>query len=209
VDLSDEALIQNFRQTKDPAYFKSVVRRYENRVYSAALRIVGTAEEAEEVVQDTFMKMHQNIASFKLRSSLAAWLFRIMHNVCMDKLRSRQRRKVFQMWSFDPSSAGSREAGEEGMHVAVNVADTSPNPSEQLAANEQEEVIERSLRALPEAQRTVVVLHDLEGFSYQEIAEIVGGSIGTVRSRLHYGRLKLRELLEPYFESRDIAPASR
>jgi RNA polymerase sigma-70 factor (ECF subfamily) len=207
VDLSDEALIQNFRQTKDPAYFKSVVRRYENRIYSAALRIVGTAEEAEEVVQDTFMKMHQNIASFKVRSSLAAWLFRIAHNVCMDKLRSRQRRKVFQIWTFDPQSTGGNS--EEGMHVVINAADPSPNPSEELAANEQEEVIERSLRALPETQRTVVVLHDIEGFSYQEISEIIGASIGTVRSRLHYGRLKLRELLEPYFESRDIAPASR
>jgi RNA polymerase sigma-70 factor (ECF subfamily) len=208
VDLSDEALIQNFRQTQDPAYFKSVVRRYESRIYSAVLRILGNAEEAEEVVQDTFLKLHQNIAKFRSHSSFAAWIFRIAHNSCMDRMRIRQRRRVFQFWSFDPQSITEHDEADEG-RVIVQIADPGPNPQEVLDASEQEALIDRSLRALPESQRTVVVLHDIEGFSYQEIAEIIGSNIGTVRSRLHYGRSKLKELLENYFEPTDIAPASR
>jgi RNA polymerase sigma-70 factor (ECF subfamily) len=205
VDLSDEALITHFRQTKDPAYFKAVVRRYEGRIYNAVVRIVGNAEEAEEVVQDTFMKLHQHLPKFRAESSFAAWIFSIAHNACMDRMRTRLRRKPFQFWVFDPQSAQDTEDS----HIVVQAADPGPTPSEQLDASEQEALIERSLQTLPESQRVVVVLHDIEGFSYHEIAAIVGTSVGTVRSRLHYGRTKLRELLEPYFEPRNIAPASR
>jgi RNA polymerase sigma-70 factor (ECF subfamily) len=93
--------------------------------------------------------------------------------------------------------------------VVSQAADSAPNPAEKLDLTEQGAIISDSLRQLPESQRAVVVLHDIEGFSYQEISDIVGANIGTVRSRLHYGRLKLRELLEPYFQKSDIAPASR
>jgi RNA polymerase sigma-70 factor, ECF subfamily len=208
VDLSDEALIQNFRQTQDPTFFKCLVLRYQNRIYGAVLRIVGNAEEAEEVVQDTFIKLHQSIGNFRTNAAFVSWVFRIAHNCCMDRLRKRLRRKPFQFRSFDPQSTGDREEGDCS-HVVIQAADPSPNPSDVLDASEQEAFIERSLKELPETQRVVVVLHDIEGFSYQEIAGIIGTNIGTVRSRLHYGRVKLRELLGPYFEQRDIAPASR
>lgn len=208
MDLSDEALVANFRQTKDPTSFKSLVRRYENRLYSAAFRILGSAEEAEEVVQDTCIKLHQNIDKFKAQSSFAAWIFRIAHNTCLDKLRAKQRRKGFNLFVFDPQS--TQDGGSEDTAMVVSqAADPTPNPAEMLDLSEQGALITASLRKLPSTQCTVVVLHDIEGFSYQEIAEIVGANIGTVRSRLHYGRLKLRELLEPYFERSDMTPASR
>lgn len=207
VDLTDEALVANFLQTKDPTCFKSLVRRYENRLYNAAFRILGNAEEAEEVVQDTCLKLHQNIDRFRSQSTFAAWIFRIAHNTCLDKLRSKQRRKGFNLFSFDPLAR--QEEGEEASMVVSQAADTAPNPAEKLDLNEQGAIISESLKKLPETQRTVVVLHDIEGFSYNEISTIVGANIGTVRSRLHYGRLKLRELLEPYFERTDMTPASR
>lgn len=207
MDLTDEAIVANFRQTKDPAYFTTLVRRYEHRIYNAAFRILGDAEEAHEVVQDTCIKLHQNLNTFKLHSSFAAWLFRIAHNTCLDKLRARQRRRLFSFLSFDPQSS-SEESIEEASAVVRQAADPGLNPADKLDLSEQGSMVAQSLKQLPENQRTVVVLHDIEGLSYQEIAEIVGASMGTVRSRLHYGRLKLRELLEPYFE-RDPAPASR
>lgn len=208
MDLSDEALIINFRQTKDSTYFKALVRRYENRIYSAVHRIIGNTEEAEEIVQDTFLKLHQNIDKFKSNSSFAAWLFRIAHNACMDRLRGKQRRKMFQFISFDPQISGERDESEEGA-IMAQLPDPGLSPAGILDSTEQSAIIEESLKKLPESQRTVVVLHDIEGFSYQEIADIVGASLGTVRSRLHYGRIKLRDLLEPYFQQRDIQPASR
>lgn len=211
MDLTDEALIANYRQTKDPALFKALVRRYENRLYSAALRMLGNAEEAEEVVQDTCIKLHQSIERFKSQSSFAAWLFQIAHNCCLDKLRTRHRRSSFGFgwFSFDPQASPEKEDGQDMSSVVSQAADSAPNPAEKLDLSEQGSVISESLRQLPDSQRAVVVLHDIEGFSYQEISDIVGANIGTVRSRLHYGRLKLRELLEPYFQKSDIAPASR
>src|SRR3990167_11345876 len=108
-----------------------MVRRFENRIYSAVLRIVGNEEEAEEVVQDTFMKAHDNITKFRGSSSFGAWLFRIAHNSCMDRLRTKQRRKLFHAWSFDPQSSAEKE---EDCHVVTQAADPHPNPSDELDA---------------------------------------------------------------------------
>jgi RNA polymerase sigma-70 factor, ECF subfamily len=211
VDLSDEALIESFRNTKDSSHFKSLVRRYQNRIYSAAYRILGNTEEAEEVVQETYIKVHHNLAKFRQESSFGSWIFKIAHNICIDILRSRRRNLGgVQLLSFDPqSSFESDESTETSSSVVSQVADEAPCPSTMLDMNEQSEIIEASLKELPENQRTVVVLHDIEGFSYQEISDIVGANLGTVRSRLHYGRLRLRQLLEPYFSTANMSTASR
>jgi RNA polymerase sigma-70 factor (ECF subfamily) len=207
VDLSDELLIQRFNQTKDSTFFKSLIRRYQNKIYNTAYRILGNADEAEEVVQDTLVKVHQSIDKFRQQASFNAWLFRIVHNICLDRLRYKQRRKGFQVVCFDPQSSYSEEESGDPNTVS-QVADANPGPDLLLSLGEQSQVIGESLKLLPDNQRAVVVLFDIEGFSYQEISEIVGASIGTVRSRLHYGRLKLRELLEPYFQSK-LSPSSR
>lgn len=206
MDLSDEALLDKFRQTRDPQIFKSLVRRYQNRIYSAAYRILGSAEEAEDVVQDTCLKVHQGVQGFNRQATFASWIFRIAHNSCLDVLRARQRKKNIQTVPFDPQSV---QVDDPDGGVVVQAADPCPNPEEQLTQNEQEALIAEKLSLLPEMQRMVVVLHDVEGFSYQEIAEIVGTNIGTIRSRLHYGRLKLREMLEPYYSSQVASPAPR
>lgn len=208
MDLTDEALLTKFRQTRDPQVFKSLVRRYQNRIFNAAFRILGNAEEAEDVVQDTCIKIHQGIGSLNKSSSFASWIFRIAHNSCLDILRNQQRKRVaLNPLPFDPQAMGSGGGGEEGfdgIQMVTQAADPCPNPEERLSMNEEEELISAKLNMLPENQRTVLVLHDIEGFSYQEIAEIVGTSIGTVRSRLHYGRMKMKELLEPYYSSQAV-----
>jgi RNA polymerase sigma-70 factor (ECF subfamily) len=208
MDLSDEALLENYRRTKDMTQFKSLVRRYQTRVYSVAVRILGNTEEAEEVMQDTFVKVHQNLDKFKNEASFSAWVFKIAHNLCVDLLRNKKRIQPFPVLSFDPQSTASDE-DEPKSYTVSQLADQAPGPEQMVDSDEQERVIAASLGKLPENQREVLVLHDIEGFSYQEIAEIVGASIGTVRSRLHYGRLKLRELLEPYFSSHSMSPAPR
>lgn len=211
MDLSDEALIESFQRTKDSSHFTSLVRRYQNRIYTAVYRILGNTEEAEEVVQETYIKVHQNLDKFNRQASFAAWMFRIANNICLDVMRTRQRRKAFHLLTFDPQVPTKDECSysEVTSQVVSQVADGGPCPAQQIDINEEAEVIQSSLKALPDAQRAVLVLHDIEGFSYQEIADIVGASIGTVRSRLHYGRIKLRELLEPYFSSTHVSPAPR
>lgn len=206
MELTDEELIANFRKTKDPVHFQTLVRRYQNRLYGAAFRILGSTEEAEEVVQETFIRVHQNIDSFRRHATFASWAFKIAHNMCLDIMRAKQRRKGFLYLSFDPQS-------DEELHTASSVvsqiADPNRDPAQQLAFEEEETLISESLSSLPDNQRTVLVLHDIEGFSYSEIAEIIGASIGTVRSRLHYGRMRLREMLEPYFSHKNVSTVSR
>ncbi|HEY9788452.1 MAG TPA: RNA polymerase sigma factor [Candidatus Obscuribacterales bacterium] len=212
MDLTDEALIKKFKTTKDLNQFKSLVRRYQNRLYNTAFRILGNMEEAEEVVQDTFLRVHQNLDGFRDDARFASWVFRITHNVCVDFVRMKQRQKNgVKVMSFDPQSCFAEdEHGAESAAVSLGqVADPHPDPAQKLALEEQERMIQQSLLELPDNQREVLVLHDIEGFSYQEIADIVGTSIGTVRSRLHYGRVKLRELLSSYLAGNEIPTASR
>lgn len=198
MDLTDEALIESFRKTKDSSYFKSLVRRYQNRIYNAAYRMLGNGQEAEEVVQETYIKVHNNLGKFRQQSTFEAWIFRISHNICVDLLRVRQRRNSYQHLIFDPQ-AWLGETTFADKFVISQLADDTPCPAVQVDMLEQSEVIQNSLKELPDAQRAVIVLHDIEGFSYQEIAEIVDANLGTVRSRLYYGRMRLREILESYF----------
>ena len=209
MDLSnDEALLDKFRETRDPALFKSLVRQYQNRIYNSAFRILGNAEEADEVVQETCIRMHHSIDKFARTSSLSAWVFRIVHNTCMDMIRNRSRKKT--AIPFDPQAAEeSAPEGSGGGGILAQAPDPSPGPAERLDKNEQSEIVAEMLKLLPESQRIVMVLHDVEGFSYQEVADIVGEKLGTVRSRIHYGRIKMRELLEPYYMSNTITQTSR
>lgn len=204
VDLTDEALIENYKRTRNISMFQTLVRRYQGRIFTASYRILSNAEEAEEVVQDTFLKVHQSISNFRKDASFSSWVFKIAHNICMDTLRNRNRRKGFRLLSFDPQSS-SPELAEDSMeafNVISQLADPSPDPADFAALREQKMMVSESLKKLTDTQRAVVVLYDIEGFSYEEIADIVGTSIGTVRSRLHYGRVKLKELLEPYFSQK-------
>lgn len=110
------------------------------------------------------------------------------------------------MMQFEAQNA---EEPEFGTTVINQLPDDMPTPAQQLDAVEQEQMIADSIKQLPDNQRTVVVLHDVQGMSYQEISEITGMNLGTVRSRLHYGRLKLREILNPYFSHSTASTTSR
>jgi len=207
VEPTDEELVEKFRASGDMGIFKTLVRRYQSKVFVLALRALGNNEEAEEAVQETFVRVHQNIAQYRQNSLFSSWLFRIARNHCMDLLRMKQRRFELQTVPFDPQAGAA--PGDDNIidttsrETVCQLADRTPDPAQSLDMREQLEIVEQSLSQLPDSQKTVLILHDMQGLSYMEIAEIVGTSIGTVRSRLHYGRLKLRELLLPYF-SNDI-----
>jgi len=204
--MTDEALVKKYRQARDMNSFKTLVRRYQNRIFNSAYHLIGNKEEAEEVAQDTFVKVHQGIDNFREDASFGAWVFRISHNLCMDILRNRKKRVAIQtiplLARTGEETDGDYEAGVD------DIADMTLEPAQVLDLKEESEIIEFSLKSLPEAQRAVLILHDLEGFQYQQIAEIIGASIGTVRSRLHYGRIKLKEMLDAYYamKSNPVTP---
>ncbi|MBX3072382.1 sigma-70 family RNA polymerase sigma factor [Candidatus Obscuribacterales bacterium] len=204
--MTDEALVKKYRQARDMNSFKTLVRRYQNRIFNSAYHLIGNKEEAEEVVQDTFVKVHQGIDNFREDASFGAWVFRISHNLCMDILRNRKKRVAIQTI---PLLARTGEETDGDFEAGVDdIADMTLEPAQVLDLKEESEIIEFSLKSLPEAQRAVLILHDLEGFQYQQIAEIIGASIGTVRSRLHYGRIKLKEMLDAYYamKSNPVTP---
>jgi RNA polymerase sigma-70 factor (ECF subfamily) len=206
VEMTDEALVKKYRQARDMNSFKTLVRRYQNRIFNSAYHLIGNKEEAEEVVQDTFVKVHQGIDNFREDASFGAWVFRISHNLCMDILRNRKKRVAIQTI---PLLARTGEETDGDFEAGVDdIADMTLEPAQVLDLKEESEIIEFSLKSLPEAQRAVLILHDLEGFQYQQIAEIIGASIGTVRSRLHYGRIKLKEMLDAYYamKSNPVTP---
>ena len=163
--------------------FNRLVRAYERQVYNVALRVVGDTDTAEDVTQDTFLLAYKSLHQFR-GGIFRAWLLRIATNRCYDELRRRQRRPAgsFDELGFEPRVEWSTlAAGEE--------------PQARAERLELARALELALAQLPDDQRLVVVLSDVQGYSYDEIAAITGVELGTIKSRLSRGRGRLRQAL--------------
>jgi RNA polymerase sigma-70 factor (ECF subfamily) len=167
----------------DTRAFEDLARREERALYRHALRIVGTTSDAEDVVQDALVSAWRSIASFQ-GVSFRAWLFRIATNRALDQLRSRKRRPELPLDPPDDDEATWAEPAAPGPDLTQLAGDR-----EALAA------VETALEALPAEQRTALLLRDIEGFAYDEIAVITSVEIGTVKSRIHRGRMAVRNTL--------------
>ena len=167
----------------DTRAFEDLARREERALYRHALRIVGTTSDAEDIVQDALFSAWRSIASFQ-GLSFRAWLFRIATNRALDQLRSRKRRPELPL---DPPD-------DDEVTWAEPVA-TGPDLTQLAGDREALAAVETALEALPAEQRTALLLRDVEGFAYEEIAVITSVEIGTVKSRIHRGRLAVRNTL--------------
>ena len=162
--------------------FDEVYGRFAEMVYNLSLRLAGNREEAADLTQEVFLRIYRHLGSFGGRSTLKTWVFRIAINHCRDRLS----RHVPNMQSID----GDPEGG------GVTLADPARGPEELAVAADQGRRVTEGLSRLPQVFREAVVLRDLEGLSYEEIAEVLGVRVGTVRSRIARGREHLRLLLE-------------
>ena len=167
----------------DTRAFEDLARREERALYRHALRIVGTTADAEDIVQDALFSAWRSIASFQ-GLSFRAWLFRIATNRALDQLRSRKRRPELPLDPPDDDDVTWAEPVAPGTDLTQLVGDR-----EALAA------VETALGSLPAEQRTALLLRDVEGFAYEEISVITSVEIGTVKSRIHRGRLAVRNVL--------------
>jgi RNA polymerase sigma-70 factor (ECF subfamily) len=169
-------------QRGDLHAFNELVVEYEGLVYNVCYRILGQQQAAEDAAQDAFVNAWRNIGSFR-GEAFRPWLLRIAANLCRDELRRRGRR---------PSSSldSALEAG------VPEPQDDDPAPEQMTLNAELRSQLQAALAQLPEDQRTAVVLCDVEGLDYTEIASVMNTSLGTVKSRIARGRLKLRELLK-------------
>lgn len=165
--------------------FNRLVLHYQDRVYSLAYRIVGERESAADAAQEAFVRAYQRLETYR-GGSFKAWLFRITTNACYDELRRRKRRPVTMLNELPGAES------DDGPPLA---ADTL-SPEQAIQQAELNRAIERCIQGLQNDQRTVLVLSDVEGMNYQEIAEITGANLGTVKSRISRARAGVRNCLQ-------------
>ena len=168
-------------QKRDEAAFEELIRQYEKKVYTLCFRMCGNSEDAEEAAQDAFLALWRGIDRFRQESSLSTWIYRLATNACIDTLRRRKKQ------------SGSVSLDDE--ELFVDAVDTSPQPQETVEYREAQKLLQEGLSALPEEYRKVLILREIEGLSYTEIAECASLELGTVKSRISRGRSLLRNFL--------------
>jgi RNA polymerase sigma-70 factor (ECF subfamily) len=192
--VSDELALVNAAKTGDVSAFEQLVKRYDRNVFRIAQHITHSREDAEDVVQEAFLKAYSNLAQFQGQSKFYTWLVRIAVNEALMKLR---RRRPERFVSLD------EDVKTEEDSLPREVADWSPNPEQLYNQSELRDILSRTIQGLPPTFRTVFVLRDVEGLSTEETAEALDLSVPAVKSRLLRARLQLRERLNRYFQKRE------
>jgi RNA polymerase sigma-70 factor (ECF subfamily) len=165
----------------DGGAFEDLVMAYQHRVFAVALRMLGSAAEAQEVAQEAFARAHRALGDFRGDAKLSTWLYAITSRLCLSRLAS-----------------GERRLARQGEETLLRLADAAPSPDAALERAELETALQRAIAELPEERRIVVVLRDLQGLSYEETAQVLDVELGTVRSRLHRARADLKDKLERF-----------
>ena len=182
--------------------FESLFLRSHRRAYNLAYRMLGNAGEAEDITQDAYVRAWHSFHQYDRGRPFEGWLFRIVSNLVIDR---RRRQKRVPMYSLD--APVFQDADADGPSLSFEFADPASNPETMLLTHEFAEPLQKALDALPTDYRVAVLLADVEEKSYQEIADTMECAIGTVRSRIHRGRLMLRRTLEAS-ASRSTFPAA-
>lgn len=192
----DEEKLIARSQRGDVAAFNQLVLHYQQIVYGAVYRMVGNADVAADVTQDAFFAAFRGISSYHVGASFRAWLLRISSNLVYDHWRRVQRRPAESLEYL------TEEDETPSPEVLSALASNEPadNPEEMLLTQELQGIIQQGLEKLPLDQRVAIVLCDVQGLSYEEVAESTQTSIGTVRSRISRGRARLRSYLEQHRE---------
>ena len=161
--------------------YELLVKEYEKNVYNLALRMVGNSEDAADMSQEAFIKAYNSLTSFRGDSKFSVWLYRIVSNVCLDYLRSRGRRQTVSLSTEN----------DDGEDVEIDIADETQSPERLLDRRLTRDAVRRGLAALPPEHRQILLLREIQGLSYDEIADALGIEVGTVKSRIFRARKKL------------------
>jgi RNA polymerase sigma-70 factor (ECF subfamily) len=191
VETPDQRLHQELL-AQAPGAVETLVHRYGVKIYRLALRITGSPEDAQEVSQDVLWTVVRKIGSFKGESALGSWIYRITANAAYEKLRSRRGKEQVSWEALLPAFDGDGQLLEPGRDWTQQAED----PALQAEARQR---LKEAIDSLPADYRTAFVLHDMEGLSNPEIAEMLGVSLPAVKSRVHRSRLFLRQRLAHYF----------
>ena len=179
-----ERLCVEKAQAGDVSAFSELVECYSGRIFSACFSFLGNRQDAEDCVQDTFVKAWRYLADYSFLSSFYTWLYRIAINACLDYRRKSSRQPVLSL---------DETIETDDSQVVFQIADDAPLPDVQAENNELRRLIREEIAALPPIMRQIIVLRDLEGLSYHELADLLELSEGTVKSRLSRARLQLMQ----------------
>jgi RNA polymerase sigma-70 factor, ECF subfamily len=176
-------------QAGDKTAFDALVLRHKDKLYNLCYWFLGDRQEANDSAQDVFIKVFRSLKKFRFESTFSTWLYRIAANTCKNRLKSSYFRHQKKRVRFD--NPGETQDGQ----YAAEIHDKTPSPMVELEKKERMMLIQKAIASLPTDQSTVVVLRDIEGLSYEEVANITGLNFGTVKSRLSRARQQLRKKL--------------
>jgi RNA polymerase sigma-70 factor (ECF subfamily) len=181
----------------DREAFDGLVETYAPRVFNLTFRITGSREEAEDCVQEAFLRAFSGLRKFRGEAAFSTWLYRVAVNVANDAVRRLADRALA---ASELASSASDEDVPDLDEIGHSIGPAGPEPHEVVETHQRQEIVLSAIRSLPEHHRTAVVLYDLQGLSYDEVARITGARVGTVKSRLSRARLALKNRLARHLE---------
>ncbi|MFD2673403.1 RNA polymerase sigma factor SigW [Marinicrinis sediminis] len=182
-----ETRLAKLARDGDRHAFAEIVDLYKDKIYHLSYRMLGNAQEAEDVVQETFIRVYKNIKRYDPTHKFSTWIYRIGTNLCIDRLRKRK----FTAYSLDADQSDG-----EGMDGYSVLAAKDPLPEDQLTLSETQQQIREAISKMPEKYRSVIILRYLEDMSLQEISEVLDMPVTTIKTRVHRGREYLRKRLD-------------
>ena len=183
---NNEQLLLDRSKSGDVAAFEKLIEAYQKKIFNLAFRIVGNYDDASDLTQEAFIRIFKSIANFKEQSSFSTWVYRITTNVCLDEIRKKKNRRMLSL---------DEEIQVEDGEMKRQVVSGDPLPDEVAEKEELRSIVSNAINSLPEEQRLVISLRDIQGLRYDEISEVLDCPSGTVKSRINRARQALKNVL--------------
>lgn len=183
---NNEQLLLERSKAGDVDAFEKLIEIYQKKIFNLAYRIVGNYDDASDLAQEALIRIFKSIANFKEQSSFSTWVYRITTNVCLDEIRKKKNRRVLSL---------DEEIHVEDGEMKRQIMSDDPLPDEVAEREELRSIVSRAIDSLPEEQRVMITLRDIQGLSYEEIAEVLNCPGGTVKSRINRSRQALKNVL--------------
>ena len=187
-DLTDEELILEFQQNNTVKAYEILVQRYKNPLMNYIYRFLGDYEACADIVQETMIKVYRNKDSYKSIAKFSTWIYTIAGNLARTEYQRRKRRNIFSINSYGDNDE------------TFEIPDESARPDVIVDSGIKDEIIQKALLKVSDAYREMVILRDIQEMSYEEIAEVTGITVGTVKSRINRGRKQLQKLLKDIYK---------
>ncbi|MBI3947474.1 MAG: sigma-70 family RNA polymerase sigma factor [Armatimonadetes bacterium] len=191
----DDAVLIARSKQGDREAFDRLIERYSTQIYNFAYRMSGNREDAEDIYQDAFIHAFNGIKNFRSDAAFSTWLYRIVRNVYLDEQKRRRSRQFISLEESIETDDGS---------IARDVQDDGPTPDEIAEQNQRRRAVRQAIALLPDRQREIIILYELQQCTYEEIADVLQINVGTVKSRLNRARRSLRDRLLAFKELFDL-----